>query len=128
MRKNVLLVDDDAVMNFVNTRTLERMGIANRIHTALNGKEAIDLFNDYYSGKTALPDLVLLDLNMPVMDGFQFIELFQKLKIPQSEHVKIVIVSSSRDSKDIQRARALGIEHFLLKPVNDEHIRSVLVD
>lgn len=128
MRKNVLLVDDDAVMNFVNTRTLERMGIANRIHTALNGKEAIDLFNDYYSGKTALPDLVLLDLNMPVMDGFQFIELFQKLKIPQSEHVKIVIVSSSRDSKDIQRAKALGIEHFLLKPVNDEHIRSVLVD
>ena len=127
MKKNVLLVDDDAVMNFVNTKTLERMGIANGIHTALNGKEAIDLFNDYYSGTAALPDLVLLDLNMPIMDGFQFIELFQKLKIPHSENVKIVIVSSSRDSKDIQRAKALGIEHFLLKPVNEEHLRSVLV-
>jgi CheY-like chemotaxis protein len=127
MKKNVLLVDDDAVMNFVNTKTLERMGIANGIHTALNGKEAIELFNDYYSGAAALPDLVLLDLNMPIMDGFQFIELFQKLKIPHSENVKIVIVSSSRDSKDILRAKALGIEHFLLKPVNEGHLRSVLV-
>ena len=121
-------MDDDAIMNFLNTKTLERMGIAKRIHTALNGKEAIDLFNDYYTGSSALPDLVLLDLNMPIMDGFQFIELFKKLRIPNSEKIKIVIVSSSNDKRDIMRAKALGIEHFLSKPVEEELLRSVLID
>jgi CheY-like chemotaxis protein len=128
MKKNVLLVDDDAITNFLNTKTLERMGIARQIHTALNGKEAIDLFNDYYTGTSALPDLVLLDLDMPIMDGFQFLELFQKLRIPNCEKVKIIIVTSSEDLKDIMRAKALGIEHFLLKPVDEECIRRVLID
>ncbi|WP_178377061.1 response regulator [Chryseolinea serpens] len=46
--KSILLVDDDSISNFLNTKTLERMGFVNDIHTALNGKQAIDLFNEYY--------------------------------------------------------------------------------
>ena len=126
MKKNVLLVDDDTIMNFVNKKTLERLGIIKQIDTALNGKQAIDLFNGYYAGSNSLPDVVLLDLNMPVMDGFQFIELFQKLKIPNSEKVKIVILTSSRDQKDQIRAKELGIEHFLSKPVDEVTIARVL--
>lgn len=101
--------------------------MTDEIHTALNGKEALALFNEYSMGSRSLPDLVLLDLNMPIVDGFQFIELFNKLDIQKKEGVKIVIVSSSEDPKDMERAKTLGIEYFLTKPVTEKDIRSVLV-
>lgn len=86
--KNILLVDDDNIFNFLNTKLLRQSGIADEIHTALNGKEALDLLNNYYTGAFALPDVILLDLNMPVMDGFAFLEAFKKLSLPRQEKVK----------------------------------------
>jgi CheY-like chemotaxis protein len=71
---NVLLVDDDKIFNLLSRKTLGNMDFIEEIHTALNGKEAIDLINDYFQGSKTLPDIILLDLNMPIMDGFGFIE------------------------------------------------------
>lgn len=124
MKQNVWLVDDDEVSNFLSQKTLERMGVAKQIHIALNGKEALDLFNKYHTGSLPLPDLILLDLKMPVMDGFQFIELFNKLDIPDKEKVKIIIVTTSVDPNDVMRAKELGIEHFLSKPITEKDIKT----
>lgn len=82
MNKNVLLVDDDKICNFITEATLNRLGVAKQIHSALNGKEALDLINGYFQGDLAIPDVIFLDLNMPIMDGFQFIEAFQEIGIP----------------------------------------------
>ena len=76
---NVLLVDDDRIFNLLSKKTLGNMDFIEEIHTALNGQEAIDLINDYFQGAKTLPDIILLDLNMPIMDGFGFIEAFKKL-------------------------------------------------
>jgi CheY-like chemotaxis protein len=126
VKKNILLVDDDEIFNFLNRRTLEGLGMTNDIHTALNGQEALKLFNEYSMGSKALPDIVLLDLNMPIMDGFQFIEMLGKLDIPRKEAVKIIIVTSSQDPKDVLRAQKLGIEYFLTKPITEDDIRGAL--
>jgi CheY-like chemotaxis protein len=124
--KNVLLVDDDKIFNFLSEKTLLHMGIANEIHSALNGKEAIDLLNDYFQGSRSMPDIIFLDLNMPIMDGFGFIEAFRRLNLPHKEKVKIIIVTSSQDPRDLARARDLGIEHYLTKPVTEDKLRTAL--
>lgn len=124
--KNILLVDDDNIFNFLNTKLLESSGIASEIHTAGNGQEALDLLNNYFSGTTSLPDVILLDLNMPVMDGFGFLEAFKKLNLPRKEKVSIIIVTSSEDPKDMARAKRMGITNYLTKPVSREALLRAL--
>jgi CheY-like chemotaxis protein len=123
---NVLLVDDDRIFNLLSKKTLERMSLVDEIHTALNGKEAIDLINDYFQGTRTLPDIILLDLNMPILDGFGFIEAFQKLSANVKQNVKIIIVTSSEDPRDMERARAFGIKEFLTKPVSEQQLWAAL--
>lgn len=125
-KKSVLLVDDDQVFNLLNQKTLQLLDLANEIHTARNGKEALDLINDYYRGAKTIPEVILLDLNMPIMDGFSFIEAFQKLEVPNKERVLIIIVTSSRDPKDLKRAKELGITSYLSKPLTEQDLRVAL--
>lgn len=125
--KNVLLVDDDSVFQMLGKKVLDRLGFyPEEVHTALNGKQALDLFNDYYSGTKSLPDVILLDLNMPVMDGFAFLEAFRRLTLPNKDKVKIVIVTSSFNPNDMQRAKALGAHEYLQKPLREEQLKSIL--
>ncbi len=125
-KKSVLLVDDDQVFNLLNQKTLQLLDLADEIHTARNGKEALDLINDYYRGARTIPEVILLDLNMPIMDGFGFIEAFQKLEVPNKERVLIIIVTSSRDPKDLKRAKDLGITVYLSKPLTEQDLRVAL--
>lgn len=118
--KCVLLVDDDTIANFLTRKILEEINLASEIHTAMNGKEALHLFNSYYAGDHSLPDIILLDLNMPIMDGFEFLEAFQHLNLPKKDTVKIIIVTSSFSAQDKARAEGLGISQFLNKPLTPE--------
>ena len=117
--KNILLVDDDNIFNFLNTKLLQRSGLANEIHTAANGQQALDLLNKYYMGSSSLPDVILLDLNMPVMDGFTFLEAFQRLNLPRKDAVNVIIVTSSDDVRDRERAKRMGITQYLTKPLSE---------
>jgi CheY-like chemotaxis protein len=122
----VLLVDDDVVCNIISRKILERMWPATEIYIALNGAEAIDLFNNYFRGEQCLPDIILLDLNMPVMGGFDFLEAFKNLKLDNKENVKIVVVSSSASPHDISRAKAMGVDHYLVKPISADKLAAAL--
>lgn len=124
--KNILLVDDDDIFNFLNTKVLEASGVASEIHTANNGQQAIDLLNNYFSGTASLPDVILLDLNMPVMDGFGFLQAFKRLNLPRKERVTIIIVTSSEDPNDMARARDMGVTTYLTKPVSRERLLQAL--
>jgi len=124
--KDVLLVDDDQICNLISSKTLEKIGFTNEIHTALNGKEAINLFNNYYNRAKTLPDLILLDLNMPIMDGFGFLEAFNRLNLPNKNNVKIIIVTSSQNPDDVRRVNELGVNHILSKPITEEKLNQIL--
>jgi CheY-like chemotaxis protein len=125
--KNVLLVDDDKVFNFLSEKIIQQLGFVAGIHTALNGEEAITLINEYFVGSLPIPDIILLDLNMPVMDGFSFIEAFRRLHIPGIENVKIIIVTSSDNPNDIVRAKELCIIHYLRKPIDKSRLSAALI-
>jgi CheY-like chemotaxis protein len=123
---NVLLVDDDRIFNLLSKKTLGNMDFIEEIHTALNGQEAIDLINDYFQGAKTLPDIILLDLNMPIMDGFGFIEAFKKLDANGDAQVKIIVVTSSQNPDDIERVKGFGITEYLTKPISEKDLLRAL--
>jgi CheY-like chemotaxis protein len=126
MKESILLVDDEKIFNFISTKVLEGMGVSDEIHAATNGNSAIELINNYFSGTRPIPRLILIDLNMPVMDGFAFIEAFQRLPIANKEKAVLAVLTSSSNQQDKDRAKALGIKHFLTKPLSEPDIRRVL--
>lgn len=124
--KNLLLVDDDSVSNFISTKTLERMAIADDIHTALNGEQALNLFSGHYRDTNSFPDVILLDLNMPVMDGFDFLKAFSRLDIPARDRITIIVVSSSMHPDDIRQAKDLGADGYMSKPLTPQSLTTAL--
>jgi CheY-like chemotaxis protein len=120
MMKNVLLVDDDFVFTFLNKKIISSLKFVNEINTAQNGVQALQLLNASADGTVSLPDIILLDLNMPIMDGFGFLDEFQKLSLPHKERIKIIIVTSSMHPEDFQRAKDYGVTSYLTKPLKEE--------
>lgn len=125
--KNVLLVDDDYVTNFVNKKMLERTGLCSNIQIAMNGAEALELLKRDFSNGKPNPDIIFLDINMPIMGGFSFIVAFNDLPLLNKATIKIVILSSSNDSKDIAKAKAFNINCFT-KPVSINCLIGILDD
>ena len=123
---NLLIIDDDSICSFINTRVAQTSGAFEQITSVHNGKDALDFLEDVCAGTTPAPDVILLDLNMPLISGFDFIEGFRKLPIPNKEKIDIVILTSSDQQSDMQHARDLGINHYLLKPLTVNDLQSTI--
>jgi CheY-like chemotaxis protein len=113
---SVLFVDDDKVTNFLNHNVISNLNIANKIIMKVNGKDAIDYLKEGCSS-TDYPDLILLDIKMPVMDGFEFLRQFEELFNQINHTIHLVVLTTSKDSEDIARLRRLGDYHFENKPL-----------
>ena len=124
-QKNILLVDDDSIANFLIERIVQSTGLARNIEKVLNGKEALKIFTDHSSG--SLPEVVLLDLNMPIMNGFEFLQAYNKLDFEEKDHVLIILVTSSNNPSDIEKAKQLGIKYYLTKPISANTIKGILL-
>ena len=81
MKKNILLVDDDKIFNFLSEKTITSLGLANEINFAANGKQALEILDRCKKGQLQMPDIIFLDLDMPVMNGYEFLEEFAKTNI-----------------------------------------------
>jgi CheY-like chemotaxis protein len=123
---NVLLVDDDPTFITLHKRLLERTGMDMEISSASNGQEAMSLINDYFTGVRDLPNLVLLDLDMPTMDGFSFLEAFNRIPFGKFHNPKVVILTSSSHPKDIEKVKSKGVYTYLTKPLTEETLRKLL--
>lgn len=119
--KCILLVDDDVVANFLHESLIEQLGITECMDVVTDGLQALQ----YLQGSKA-PNLILLDLNMPVLNGFEFLEFYNSLDIHEKNSIKIIILSSSRRMDDIKRALQLGAADYIVKPVSQEKIKEVI--
>jgi CheY-like chemotaxis protein len=124
--KKVLLVDDDPAMNFINKLLLQRLGGVNDIKVTVNGKQALELMMKVMNDPQEQPDIILLDLNMPVMGGFAFLEAFQKLNFDNKRNIRIVILSSSDSVNDKERALEFDIKDYYGKPISEDAITRIL--
>lgn len=123
----ILLIDDDPLTLYINKRILQSTNVFRVIDSVAGGKEAMQYLESVCNGISAPPDFIMVDLNMPVMDGFAFIEAFERLNFEHKDQVRITILTSSNHFFDRQRAAALGIEHYLIKPLTVETMESVLI-
>jgi len=128
MNKNILLVDDELIMNVVHESVLRRNGSFGYIESVVNGRQAIEFLEHAIAGDRSLPDYILLDINMPIMNGFEFLEEVNRHFSIDHKKVKIVSVSSFIDPRDRHRARELGADDFLDKPLGPPDIERVLGD
>lgn len=122
----IMLVDEDEIDNIINQKIIEANNFSENIVVFQQGQEALDYLHDNSGTPATLPDLIFLDINMPVMDGFQFLEEFEKL--PESVHqkVKIIMLSSSISPRDIDRAASNRfVIKYLNKPLNSRYLQAI---
>lgn len=124
---SVLLVDDDAAANFINQLLLKDIVASDKLQIAQNGEEALLLIDTCLRDKKSLPELILLDLNMPVMDGFEFLEAYQALELQGQQQPVIAVLTTSMNPKDVKRINELGIVDFINKPLTPKSI-TLLID
>lgn len=126
MKKNILLVDDDKIFNFLNEKTIQSLGLANEISFASNGQQALELLELYKTGEMNMPDIIFLDLDMPIMNGYEFLEEFAKIDLPNKAAITIVILTSSADPRDLERTKEMGIKYYYNKPLTREEIKRLI--
>ena len=130
MINTVLSIEDDRVTQTLNRVHLNTNKFCNTIIQAYNGIEAIDFFKKLDSGEISMesfPEVIFLDLNMPMMDGWEFFETFKKDFARFEEKTAIFILSSSINPEDLERAKnEKRIVGFLAKPLNAENLKKAI--
>jgi CheY-like chemotaxis protein len=125
---NVCLIDDDKVYQFTSKMILEATQLTSRIITFFNGQEAIEFFLAPENQQIdILPDVIFLDINMPIMNGWNFLEAFDKLASDLPKKIIIYVVSSSVDESDMERSKSFdSVTDYVIKPINKEKYRLLL--
>lgn len=117
-KKVILLIEDDELDVISVQRSLDKLAIAYELHTAYNGLEALALLH----GKAGrppmkpLPNLILLDINMPKMNGIEFLKILRT--DDNLKHIKVFIMTTSSEERDRNITQELGISGYLIKPLN----------
>ncbi len=120
----ILLVDDDNVINYLHEIVIRDLDIAREIEIKNNGREGINFIKERCQNGNC-PELILVDVKMPVMDGFEFIDAYQELPIDK-EKVKLAMLTTSSNPKDVQKIREKGIEDYLNKPLDEETLLNLV--
>lgn len=121
----VLLVDDDEATNYVNKMLLEDMEVAHRVLVANNGREALALIKQECEVQCC-PTLILLDINMPVMNGFEFMEAYHELEVAHQQSVVVVMLTTSLNPTDVDQLQQFPINGLLNKPLTEENVHAIL--
>ena len=122
----ILLIDDDEPTNFLNKMTLEQAGCTRQVRIARGGQEALD-YLQYCGGDRSVeyprPDLIFLDINMPAMDGWEFLEHYRVLPAERKADIILIMLTTSVNPDDEIRTRAIpDVAGFENKPLNQPRL------
>ncbi len=123
-------MDDDFASLFLAKLVMEDAKLAQTVLTFQQPVDALHYLMQHCTGRNTAredcPDLVLLDLNMPIMDGFDFLERLQEQGLSQFTQTCVVVLSSSNNPRDRQMVEHYKVRNFLQKPITDQHLASLL--
>ena len=122
-----LLVDDDVTTNFLNQKLLSRMAVTDVVLVAGNGQEALEILYTHCMppARPTCPALILLDMKMPMMNGFEFLEAYAQRPSTDNPAV-IIMLTTSLNPKDLEQMRELPINGYLTKPLTRDKINQLL--
>jgi CheY-like chemotaxis protein len=126
----ILLVDDDDTTNYVNNRTLQRTQVAREVKIFTDGQQALHYLQAAClsgpGGSEVCPDLIFLDIKMPAMDGFEFLETYKQLGLTQAP-TKIMMLTSSASFYDLKRLETFQeVKQHFSKPLTDQDIKEII--
>jgi len=122
------IIDDDNMYISLLKKIIELKKLSQNLLVFSNGKEALDHFKSILPGNDAekIPEIIFLDVNMPVMDGWQFLEEFLQIENKTKKSITIYVVSSSIDPKDYKKAKTFSsVTDYLIKPINISKIEEI---
>jgi CheY-like chemotaxis protein len=118
-KKTIWVIDDDTIYQIIVNKIIQKSEMFSAISSFKNGKEALDAVTNSLNNNETLPDIILLDINMPIMDGWEFMEEMTLLKPSISKQIIVYVVSSSIAIEDKNRSKTYpDILGYLSKPVN----------
>lgn len=123
--KTVFIIDDDEVIIYLTNKLIASVDFCENVETFLSAEEALERLKSGFETGTGLPDIILFDLNMPGLSGWQFIELFQKM--PGSKNIPCFVFTTSIDSADKNKSlKYRGIRDFITKPLTHQKLDKIL--
>ncbi len=122
-----MLIDDNEIDLKINSRIISLTGLFNQVESCNSGQEALSSLRKNVNSPDKLPHFILLDIQMPDMDGFGFLEAYNNLPKHVIDHCVVIMLSSTLDFGDIQRAEAnVHVVKLLKKPLNPEELKELI--
>lgn len=123
---HIVLVDDNETTSFLNNRLLSRLAVARQVSTFMRADEALEAIWGQPEGQDAAPDLVFVDLKMPGLSGFDFLERYTSLPAAWQERTVVAVLTTSMHSADTARVAKYPNVEYLTKPLTEEKMQKLL--
>ena len=125
--KSILLIDDNTSTNFMHEVVLDHMNCVDYVKTCLNGYEGLEFLKRKRKGKYPRPDLILVDLSMPVMDGWEFLQQYEQLEEDQKAVTPPILLTSSMNPDHMAKAKLeYEVYDFINKPLTGSTVKAIL--
>ncbi len=123
---HILIIDDDEINNFIAAKLIDKIPLKSKVNTCLNGQEGINYLKSMLTNQDEFPDIIFLDINMPIMNGWDFLEEYDQIKNQINKPVFINMLSSSVYNDDISKADAYEtVNKFISKPLTVDKIKNL---
>jgi len=123
------LVDDDDTFVYITKKIIEKSNVVKEVKVFSNGLDAIDYLKSNLNSSYMLPEVIFLDLSMPIMDGWQFLDEFVTIESDHTKKITIYICSSSISPHDISRAKNISaVTDFIIKPVTKDKFADIIMN
>jgi CheY-like chemotaxis protein len=126
---HILIIDDDEINNFIAAKLIKKVESKSIVSTCLNGLEGIDYLKGLLDNQEQMPDVIFLDINMPVKNGWEFLDEYENFKSSIQKEINIYMLSSSVYNDDIKKSETYSdVKRFISKPLTLEKLENLITN